>query len=202
MKPLFVIVFALLTAVAAAELLTPYSLAQVPLPAERSGGSSEGLAGLAKILDKPPPVNSTVFRGQTRVAGDEPTGIMSSPPPPARGPIEDPIEPRLVGDSSEMSDSVLDIIEAKITQNPGKLTPSGTSALSDPLGYGAWVAATCVLAMGLVWMVSVAYDYHQRWIQAMTMQNERYLGGSAFDGDLDDPLGSHTFSDGFGLRNA
>jgi len=199
MKSLYVLIFGLLTAIAVAEPLAPRLPVQDILPAEPFRGSTEELEGLAKILDSRPPVDSTTVRGQIRVGGDEPTGIMSSPPPPARGPVEDPIEPRLVG-NSEMSDSEPQNFGMTSAPNSTKAGPSGTGSLTDPLGYGTLIAATVIMAMGLVWMVFIDYDYHQRWVQAMTMQNERYLGGSSFDVDLEDTFGSPAaFSDSYGL---
>lgn len=199
MKSLYVLIFGLLTAVAAAEPLAPHLPVLNPLPTGQFRGSTEGLEGLAEILDSCPPVDTTIIRGQIRMGGDEPTGIMSSPPPPARGPVEDPIEPRLIGDP-EMTDSERDILQTTSTPNATKAGQSGAGSLTDPLGYGTLVAATVVMAMGLVWMVFIAYDYHQRWVQAMTMQNERYLGGSSFDIDLEDTFGSPAaFSDSYSL---
>ena len=49
-------------------------------------------------------------------------------------------------------------------------------------------------------MAFVAYDYRQRWMQSLMMQNDRYLGG-AYDMEIEDTYGSpmSSFSESFVL---
>jgi hypothetical protein len=139
-------------------------------------------------------------RGQART-GNELSGILGAALPIAQGPVEEGIvDPKLVGslDSPEPNDDTFGADRAKNTN----LTNSARAGSnSDPLGYGVLLAATVITTIGLVWMAFVAYDYRQRWVHSQTVQNDRYLGGGAFDTDIEDTYSSTSvsFSEGLGL---
>jgi hypothetical protein len=69
------------------------------------------------------------------------------------------------------------------------------------LGYGALLFAIALTTMGLIYMVFIAYDYRQRWVHSMTMNNDRYLGGGgAFDMEVEEAYsGSSVSPEGFGF---
>jgi len=76
--------------------------------------------------------------------------------------------------------------------------------LADPLGHTVLLIATAITTIGLLYMAFVAYDYRQRWMQSLMMQNDRYLVGGAFDMEkMEDTYGAYSgspsFSEGFGL---
>ena len=69
---------------------------------------------------------------------------------------------------------------------PVDITGSATAIEIDPIGYSLLLVATVITTIGLVWMVFVAYDYRQRWMQSLTIQNERYLSSGVLDLDLEE----------------
>ena len=144
-----------------------------------------------------------IFRGQV---GVENLGeILRTAAPLAKGPVaEGTIDPKLL-EGPALSDSELGILgEFSVSDNPGQAPswkPSGTAS-ADPLGYGVLVAALIFTTLGLIYMAFIAYDNHQRWVRSLTEQNDRYLGGGAFDLSTEDTYGSSvSFSDGFGLTD-
>ena len=143
-----------------------------------------------------------VVRGQLGTM-DGLAGILDTPPPLARGPVEaSAIDPQLI-DSSDQSD-LDDLSGIFVSGNSGQGGAPGSSSNTtpgDPLGYGVLVFAMVLTTLGLIYMAFQAYDYRQRWMQSLMMQNDRYIGGGAFDLDTEDLYGgSASFSDGFGLK--
>ena len=143
-----------------------------------------------------------VVRGQVAV-GNELEEILSTAPPIARGAVEEgTIDPKLVESSDSSSVGFDDILAANWGQSSSSQSGSVDQAgakQTDPLGYGMLLVTTIVMTIGLVVMAFVAYDYHQRWVQALTVQNDRYLGGGSYDMEMEDTFsGSVSFSD-FGL---
>jgi len=131
-------------------------------------------------------------------------GILDTPPPLARGPVEaNAIDPQLI-DSSDQSDLDFDLSGIFVSGNPGQGGAPGSSSNTtpgNPLGNGVLVVATVFTTLGLFYMAFMAYEYRQRWMHSMTMQNDRYLIGGTFDMDTEDLYGgSASFSDGFGLK--
>jgi hypothetical protein len=142
----------------------------------------------------------TIIRGQSRSVA-ELAAILDSPPPIPRGPVEeDVIDPKLTG-ISESTESDLDEYAKEMEKISAKVGGAGKNTeATDPLGNSILLAATGVLTMVLVYMAFVAYDYRQRWMQSLTAQNDRYLGGGMFDMETEDyGGGSVSFSEGFGL---
>ena len=144
---------------------------------------------------------SVTLRGQARSV-DEIKDILDSPPSVARGAFEaETISPELIGDS-DTEDSELASIFPHAAQKPIQNNASGQgTGATDPLGHAVLLFSTVITTMGLVYMAFVAYDYRQRWLHSMTTQNDRYLGGGAFDMEVEDGYGSSvSLSDGFGLK--
>jgi|GEM_PF-4641201 len=169
MRLLFVPFFVILTVTGYAEQHIP-SLSLAPLPA-----SSE----------------QTTIRGQSPVFGGL-SELLSSPPPIARGPAEVEIEPKLTEtlETPDVEPGIVLPIHIPAKPNNQSETnqplpiPREVRAM-DPMGYGALLVAMVCTTIGLILMVYVAYDYRQRWMQSLTMQNDRYVGGT-FEMELDD----------------
>jgi hypothetical protein len=138
-------------------------------------------------------------RGQTRTV-DESSGLLSIPPSPAQGAVaEGTIDPKLIG-NTDLSDPNTESSATDSASNVPRAGVAGAGTMSDPLGYGMLFAIAIITTMGLAWMAFVAYDYRQRWIQSLTVQNDRYLGGGMFDTEMEDAYStSVSFSEGFGL---
>jgi len=142
-------------------------------------------------------------RGQSRSV-DELAGLLGSPPPLAKGAVEEgTIDPKLMG-TIDAPDLDEEISAAGIVQNTTKTTLANTGTKSaDPLGHTVLLIVTAITTIGLLYMAFVAYDYRQRWMQSLMMQNDRYLGG-AFDMERAEDIygaysGSPSFSEGLGL---
>ena len=162
----------------------------------------QNLPSIAEVEEE---ARAIVIRGQLGMEGL--AGILETPPPLARGPVDaDTIDPKLI-ESPAATDSEFDIFGVAIPNNADQKTPSGRSSgaqSADPLGYGVLVFATIVATLGLIYMAFVAFDYRQRWMQSLMMQNDRYIGGEAFDIDTGDMYGggSVSFSDSLGLSES
>ena len=149
----------------------------------------------------------TTVRGQSR-STSEIAGIMDMPLPVARGPVDpETINPNLI-----VPPDPLDADHGNIGMNPSQspvLANSATArtAQTDPVGYGVLIFVTVITSFGLVLMAYLAYDYRQRWMQSMTMQNDRYLGGVAFDMEWDGIYGGGAYSgsvplyEGYGMAH-
>ena len=126
------------------------------------------------------------IRGQSRTL-DDVAGILAQPPPVARGAVDiDMVEPKLIEsiNTPELPDPLL---PANPATNPAQSDSAkqGTT-ITDPVGYGVLVFVAALTSLGLVWMVFVAFDYRQRWMQSQTLQNDRYLGGGGYDTETED----------------
>ena len=159
--------------------LGPFLPLQDPLPdkegtSEKTRGTIRGQAGAVSGLAE----------------------VLNTPPPIAVGPVEEPIDPKIVGNLPE-SGSDGEFLESSPPGLPS--SPPPVVKLSDPLGYGVLLAAIAITTIGLIYMVFVAYDYRQRWVHSLTIQNDRYLSGGAFDMDVDDVYNIGTVSGGAGL---
>jgi len=168
-----------------------------------------------KLITVPPPLGPLLPLREYPQTGEEATpvvraqvgvdnleGILNAPLPPAQGPVESgTIEPKLV-ESLDASGLDVDVFMANPAQSNAVQLGVGTQSEAkptDPLGYVVLVFATIVTTIGLVIMAFVAYDYRQRWMQSLTVQNDRYLGGGAFDMEMEDAYsGSISLSD-FGI---
>jgi len=185
MKPLFFFLFVALTVAVHAD---PYAF-----PPEKPMAIPKPLAPL---LPFPEEVQApATVRGQTRSV-DKLAEVLESPLPLAQGAVEEgTIEPKLI-DTIDSSESDPDILGHNLTQ--GGSVGLGTKS-SDPLGDGVLLTVMVITTIGLVYMAFVAYDYRQRWMQSLTTQNDRYLGGT-FDFDTEETFGSPSaFPEGFGL---
>ena len=163
------------------------------------------LVPFSPIQDRPLPAKTAateVVRGQS---GETVGEVLNIPAPPARGPVADgTIDPKLLGSLASPDADSSSFTESPVSGNSvSSVTsgqPSGTQP-ADPLGYGVLVFATIITTLGLIYVAFVAYDYRQRWLQSMTMQNNYYVGGT-FDLDTEEPYsGSVPLSDGFGLMH-
>jgi len=133
-----------------------------------------------------------IVRAQSSSVG-ELADILGSPPPLAKGAVEEgTIDSKLLG-TSDLDDMDSPIVEGSFVQNPKPASLAGQGTQSaDPLGYMVLLMVTAVTTLGLVYMAFVAYDYRQRWMQSLMVQNDRYLGGGAFDVEKpDDFYGSY-----------
>ena len=161
----------------------------------------EPLAPLLPAQDYVEKNVSETIRGQAKTV-DELTGYLGSPPPLSQGAVEEgTLDPKLIG-TLESTESDLDALAADLEQKSAKADLAGRNTeLTDPLGYTVLLIATVITTIGLVYMAFVAYDYRQRWMQSLTMQNNRYLGGGAFDMEMEDTYssGSVSLPEGFGL---
>jgi hypothetical protein len=176
---------------------TPITLPQ-PLP----------IAPLLPIQNSPPSAPTgrattapTTIRGQERTMSGL-ADTLNTPPPLASGPVaEGTIDPKLI-ESVTLPDTDLDGLSGTFPSDKSATTvPSGTQP-ADSLNNGVLVLATIFTTLGLIYMAVIAYDYHQRWMHSLTVQNDRYLVGGAFDMEMDDMYGSsRSFSDGIGLSD-
>ena len=123
--------------------------------------------------------------------------VLDTPPPLAQGTVEEgTIDPKLI-DTFDPSESDIDVLGQHLIQ-VGAVEPGTKSA--DPLGNGVLLTTMVIVTIGLVYMAFIAYDYRQRWMQSLTTQNDRYLGGGAFDWEAENTYSSPVgFSDGLGL---
>ena len=236
MKSLFVPIFALLTIVAHADqyAVFPASPSLAPLPPLSFGQAphqKEITASVPYTVERPTETTNVVplplsqlgptfprqdfprvderpetIRGQVR-AMSEIGMILDSPPPVARGSVEEgAINPSLIAPAVP-SDTELDGIFGRETQNSAQ-TNSATPGTkpTDPVGYGALLVVTVITSFGLVLMAFVAYDYRQRWVQSVTVQNDRYIVG-AFDMEWEGTYGGAYSSssvplyEGYGLAH-
>jgi hypothetical protein len=230
MKSLFVPLFAVLTVAVHAdqyvfppvccshvpmhEVVTTYTVPTYGVPVSYSAAKpTEKLLALPRPLEPLAPLfpmqplpqteeqAPETIRGQTR-AVDGLAEILDTPPPLAQGAVEEgTIDPKVIG-TTDSSGSDFDVFTANQGQNPTLVGSAGQGTkLADPLGNAMLLMATAIATIGLIYMSFVAYDYHQRWMQSMTMQNDRYLGGGAFEMEMmEEPYGgSVSFSEGFGL---
>jgi hypothetical protein len=131
--------------------------------------------------------------------------ILGSPPPLAKGAVQEgAIDSKLLG-TMDSPESDLDALAESLGQNKPQTSSAGQGTQpTDPLGYMVLLMVTAGTTLGLVLMAFVAYDYRQRWMQSVMVQNDRYLGGGAFDMEKPDDFygsygGSPAFSEGFGL---
>jgi multisubunit Na+/H+ antiporter MnhC subunit len=152
--------------------------------------------------------SSETIRGQAKTI-DELSGFLDSAPSLPQGAAEEGmIDPKLTGISEPSeSDSDLDLLAKNLEKSSSQTGVAGKEATStDPLGYAVLLTATVITTIGLVYMAFVAYDYRQRWMQSLTVQNDRYLGGGAYDVEMEDTYGvygggSVSFPEGFGLSH-
>ena len=166
--------------------------------------SPPSLAPLSPATSEQP-----TFRGQSQGLGGS-SELLSSVPPIARGPVEVEIEPKLM-ETHETPELEPGIVPTILTPANPNLNPNtqnnsahslpvpGEVRVVDPMGYGALLVAMVCTTIGLIWMVFVAYDYRQRWMQSLTTQNDRYIGG-VFDMELDELYSnSSPIYEGYGL---
>jgi len=147
--------------------------------------------------------------------GTELEEIFSTPPPIARGAVPDGTVDSKLTESADVSGFDPESFLTFPGQGSSVQAGGGTagSTTTDPLGFGVLLTATVIAVLGFFYMAFLAYDYYQRWMQSLTMQNDRYIGSSAFDMDLEDAYGGSagvggsyggssgtgTFSESFGL---
>jgi len=144
----------------------------------------------------------TTIRGQARM-GDEVAGILDQPAPVARGAVDAAmIDPKLT-ENTRTNDLPDPFPPSNPAIPPAKPTPATPNAqAADPVGYGVLIFVMAITSLGLILMVFVAIDYRQRWMQSLTHQNDRYLGGGALDIEMEDTYGgSGTLYEGYGLTH-
>ena len=218
MKSLFVPIFAVLTVVAQAELpmgvpkpLKPLETLVTPIPytadkpTDLSMSVPKPLEPLAPTFPKQDPAQEEeatpmLILGQDRTV-DGLKSILDEPPPIPKGLVEEGTIPSALTGGEDADESVSDIWGMDPAQKFGQKDSAGqgTTSTDDPLGNAALLAMTVIAVLGLAYMAFVAYDYHQRWVQALTVQNDRYLGGG-FELEAEDSYGSSVaFSESFGL---
>jgi len=191
----------------------PYTVAK---PADRGIVVPPPLGPLFPAQEYPPKQEglskeaaTATFRGQINTV-DSLGEYLNEPLPPAIGSVEDgSIDPKLTDNGQESeSDNPAGLPLSAGALPPGTQasrnshpTDSTGTKLADPLGYGVLLTALAITTIGLIYMIFVAIDYHQRWMQSQTTQNDRYLGGVPFDMDMEDAYsgGSASLSEGFGL---
>ena len=154
-----------------------------------------------RLPPQEPPLEprSETIRGQARTM-DVVSEILDSSLPFAKGAVADGIvDPKLM--ESPATDWDSESIRGSSPQEKPKQT--GTPAEpTDPVGYGVLLFATAITAFMLICMAFVAYDYQQRWVQSLTVQNDRYIGGGTFDMEMENVYsGSVSLSEGFGLTH-
>ena len=148
---------------------------------------------------------SDIYRGQVRPL-DGAAGILDSRPPVAQGPVPDgTFDQNLINEPDP-----LEGLEAPFasggSQGSGQSGSSTLGGITDPVGNGLLLLVTAVTTIGLVWMIFVAYDYRQRWMQTLMGQNDRYFG-SGFEMEWDSPYSGGTYSgsvplyEGYGLSH-
>jgi hypothetical protein len=212
MKPLLVFIFTMLTVVVYAEMsaLPPVRPVDeqvsphIPLfyTVKKQMETSIIPQPLAPLL--PPQRDEQVpaiIRGQARTTVNDLPGILASPPPLARGVVDaEMIDPKLT-EPLGASETAKDVFGSDPWKKPDSLgaSASGTKT-ADPAGYALLIFASAITTIGLIYMIFVAYDYRQRWVQSLTTQNDRYLGVGTFDTEMENTYnGSVPFSDGLGL---
>ena len=235
MKSLFVPIFVLLTVtVYADQCCSPSSLAPLTLITfGQDPPQAEIVAPVSHTVERvteatlffPPPERfgpflpkqdtplaeevPTTVRGQSR-SPSEIAGIMDMPLPVARGPVEaEMINQNLLEpvDSVDADFDNLHIVGERTQNSTQTNSATARTAQTDPVGYGVLIFVTVITSFGLVLMAYLAYDYRQRWMQSMTMQNDRYLGGVAFDMEWDGIYGGGAYSgsvplyEGYGMAH-
>ena len=175
----------------------------VAKPTDRGIAIPQPIGPLLPIQEKPLTGEETVktVRGQLNTV-DMLSEYLAEPPPVAQGPVEEAIDSKVLGSPPESefdSSGFAGTLPAGIPpQNNSPQANSTEPTPVDPLGYGVLLATIAITTAGLIYMVFVAYDYRQRWMQSLSAQNDRYLGGGAFDREMED---THNIglSEGFGL---
>ena len=150
-----------------------------------------------------PPVAETsaeIVRGQSAgsTLRESLDGVLSTPPPLPGGAVgAGTIESKLI-DRVAGTDSELDLTGIAVPDIPSTTAlpkqPSGTkspdAASADPLGSGVLIVAMIITTLGLIYMAFIAYDYRQRWVHSLTVQNDRYILGGVFDMDTEGEYGT------------
>ena len=119
----------------------------------------------------PPPIpfasfDSSTVRGQSSVSLNH----FNERPSPPEGPIDDPsvISEKLMGEPKTAD-------AEEVTTAPAASGQTKTAQLANGM---LLLVTVCALGL-LVYAIAIAWDYRQRWMQALTTQNSRLA--SAFD---------------------
>jgi len=184
---------------AAAPLASPmfYTVAK---PTDRTIAVPPSLSPLFPMQAYTPAKDTAMatIRGQANTVYDL-DEYLDEPPPPASGTVEkDLINPKVIGSSTASEFDALAGTPSASMQAPNNSSPMDSTEINtaDPLGYGVLLTVITITIIGLIYMIFVAYDYRQRWMQSQTAQNDRYLGNGIFDREMED-----TYSDGSASRS-
>ena len=162
---------------------------------------SQPLAPLLPMQD-PLQFESEIIRGQTNSVETLAEFLGSQLPLPAGAVEEGVVDQKLLGDTDSPESGADPYAEGLGNKSDQEKTAGQGIRSADPLGYTMLLTAMAITTIGLVYMAFVAYDYRQRWMQSLVTQNDRYLGGGAFDLEMEDTYsGSLSFSEGLGLTH-
>lgn len=140
----------------------------------------------------PPPavVPQDIIRGQLPQSG---TDVLSERPPHPQGTVDaEVLDPKLLDDKLSETDSqeIQKILDGQETQ-PAKdavvkeeTASEDTESKSKQWANAVLLVVTIVTVMMLVYAVVIAYDYRQRWVQALMTQNSKLAMGSGFEDEL------------------
>ncbi|MDR2115302.1 MAG: hypothetical protein LBP87_02865 [Planctomycetaceae bacterium] len=143
-----------------------------------------------------PPVFSTVL-GQSSSFASEVDKALNEPLPFPKGQVDaSAIDPKLYENTAE---STAENKEMPDTNESTSATENNSTVISKEISEknksknekqanginGILLLVTIVSVAMLIYAIVIAFDYHQRWIQSLTTQNNRFSGlsDSVFSGD-------------------
>lgn len=151
----------------------------------------------------PPP---STLRGQSANISSSLQDIFTSPPPLPQGQVNPGVIPETLLDSKEVTEddvaSVLagadELSPKKPTIESGKTEKKPTPApilAGEAKTNGTLLIATIMSIVSLVFMIVIAIDYYQRWLQSLTSMNNRFsmFGEDEASGGYDFNIGTNSF---------
>lgn len=139
------------------------------------------------LANKPPaktvPPPSTLTRGQSTSISSSLQDVFSSPPPLPQGQVNPGVIPEtLLEDSRPVTDDDVASILISDTKKPvidkGKKETINSKApflAGEAKTNGTLLITTIMSIVLLIFMIVIAIDYYQRWLQSLTTLNNRFF---------------------------
>jgi hypothetical protein len=137
-------------------------------------------------------VKTPTILGQVSSSINQLEELLKTPPQHPQGLVETGLVDEKLVDEPQVAIPTLEdpVVEA------AKTVPPVAAARADQWAYGVLLIATVVTTIGLIYTTFIAYDYRQRWTQALTTQNARFSG--TLD-ETEDLYGTMSYSESFGF---
>jgi hypothetical protein len=140
-----------------------------------------------------PPVSTTIL-GQSSGFANEIETVLNEPPLFPKGLADaSAIDPKLIDDTAgnketpeknNLSTSIAEHGSTAVVKHPAEQREFKNKKQTNGVN-GILLLATIISVAMLIYAIVIAFDYHQRWIQSLTAQNNRFSGlsDSGFSGD-------------------